>query len=189
MMERVAQSMTKLNLISIGLALVLVAAACSGVDAHAEPDPSAGSPATTVVVDDYQAAPLTEFAMFDGSTATLADYEGKPLVVNFWASWCPSCVAEMAAAFKPAQESLGDAVAFLGLNIQDDRADAVRLVEETGVLFDLGDDPLGDLYLEFGGIGMPFTVFINADGQVVEQHNGPLTEAHLLDMIDEAFAA
>jgi hypothetical protein len=94
----------------------------------------------------------------------------------------------MAAAFKPAQERVGDDVAFLGLNIQDDRADALRLIEETGVLFDLGDDPLGDLYLEFGGIGMPFTVFIDADGRVVEQHNGPLTESQLLDMIEETFA-
>jgi thiol-disulfide isomerase/thioredoxin len=140
------------------------------------------------VADDLATAPVSEFAMFDGTTATFADYEGRPLVVNFWASWCPSCVAEMAAAFRPAQQSLGDEVAFLGLNIQDDRADAVRLVEETGVLFDLGDDPLGDLYLEFGGIGMPFTIFIDAQGRIVEQHNGPLTENQLLDMIGQAFA-
>lgn len=179
----------KITLTALGLALALVAAACSGQDVHTatgSPDQAASS---TVVVDEDEAAPLTEFTMFDGSSATLGDYEGKPLVVNFWASWCPSCVAEMAAAFKPAQAGLGDTVAFLGLNIQDDRADAVRLIEETGVLFDLGDDPLGDLYVEFGGIGMPFTVFIDADGRVVDQHNGPLTETQLLDMIEEAFAS
>ena len=181
--------MTRITLASLGLAVALVAAACSASDTHAntatdnEPAPS------TVVVENRQPAPDSEFAMFDGSSATLADYEGRPLVVNFWASWCPSCVAEMAAAFKPVQQSLGDEVAFLGLNIQDDRADAVRLIEETGVLFDLGDDPLGDLYLEFGGIGMPFTIFIDADGGIVEQHNGPLNEAQLLDMIEQAFAS
>jgi thiol-disulfide isomerase/thioredoxin len=180
--------MTRLTLTSLGLALALVAAACSGSDGDAGTVPIDEAPATTVVIDEYRAAPLTEFAMFDGSSATFADYLGRPLVVNFWASWCPSCVAEMAAAFKPAQERVGDDVAFLGLNIQDDRADALRLIEETGVLFDLGDDPLGDLYLEFGGIGMPFTVFIDADGRVVEQHNGPLTESQLLDMIEETFA-
>ncbi len=180
--------MTKLTLASLGLALALLGAACSGSDAHAGPVATDEASPSTVAVDERRPAPLSEFVMFDGSSATLADYEGRPLVVNFWASWCPSCVAEMAAAFKPAQQSVGDEVAFLGLNIQDDRADALRLVEETGVLFDLGDDPLGDLYLEFGGIGMPFTVLIDAEGRIVEQHNGPLTEAQLLDMIEEALA-
>jgi thiol-disulfide isomerase/thioredoxin len=184
----VPRSMTKNTLASLGLALALVVAACSGSDGHADTGLSDEALATTVAVDEHPAAPPTGFAMFDGTSATLADYGGKPLVVNFWASWCPSCVAEMAAAFKPAQERVGDDVAFLGLNIQDDRADALRLVEETGVLFDLGDDPLGDLYVELGGIGMPFTVFINTDGRIVEQHNGPLTEAQLLDLIEEAFA-
>ncbi|MFV9673219.1 MAG: TlpA family protein disulfide reductase, partial [Acidimicrobiia bacterium] len=116
--------MTKLTLASLGLALTLVTAACSGSDSHADAAAAEESPGSTVVVEDRQAAPVSEFAMFDGSSATFAAYEGQPLVVNFWASWCPSCVAEMAAAFKPAQESLGDEVAFLGLNIQDDRDDA-----------------------------------------------------------------
>jgi thiol-disulfide isomerase/thioredoxin len=178
--------MTRLTLASLGLALALVAASCSGSDSHAGAEATDDSPGSTVVVDARPSAPVSEFAMFDGSSATFADYRGRPLVVNFWASWCPSCVAEMAAAFKPAQQSLGDEVAFLGLNIQDDRDDALRLVEETGVLFDLGDDPLGDLYLEFGGIGMPFTIFIDAGGFIVEQHNGPLTETQLLDIIEEA---
>ena len=129
------------------------------------------------------AAPVAEFAMFDGSTATFAAYTGRPVVVNFWASWCPSCVAEMSAAFRPAQQHLGDEVAFLGLNIQDDHARAIELVEETGVLFDLGEDPIGDIYTELGGIGMPFTVFINEFGEVVHEHNGPLTEGQLEGLI------
>ncbi len=132
-------------------------------------------------------APTQAFAMFDGRQATLADYEGRPLVVNFWASWCPSCVAEMSAAFRPAQEQLGDRVAFLGMNIQDDRQTALRLVDETGVLFDLAEDPAGDLYQDLGGLGMPFTVFISADGRIVDRHNGPLTEGQLLDRLGELF--
>ncbi len=132
-------------------------------------------------------APDLAFAMFDGSTASLADYEGRPLVVNFWASWCPSCVAEMAAAFRPAQVAVGNEVAFLGMNIQDTRDAALRLVDETGVLFDLAEDPAGDLYAELGGLGMPFTVFVSADGQIVEKHNGPLTRSQLEERIAELF--
>ncbi len=147
----------------------------AGADVAAVPKP-AGPP-----------VPDLAFAMFDGSAATLADYGGRPLVVNFWASWCPSCVAEMSAAFRPAQEKLGEEVAFLGMNIQDTRDAALRLVDDTGVLFDLADDPAGDLYAELGGLGMPFTVFVSADGQIVEKHNGPLTQSQLEERIAELF--
>ncbi len=163
------------SLIALVLGVALVAAACSSAS---ESSSDADSP------DGYP-APTASFVMFDGSTATLADYEGRPVVVNFWASWCPSCVAEMSAALKPAQEQLGDQVAFLGLNLQDERERALRLVDETGVLFDLGEDRLGDVYLEFGGLGMPFTAFIDADGNVVEDHNGPFTAQQLVDLIEE----
>ena len=125
------------------------------------------------------------FATFDGPDATLADYGGRPLVLNFWASWCPSCVAEMSAAFVPVQEQFGSEVAFLGMNIQDERQLALQLVEETGVLFDLAEDSRGDLYTELGGIGMPFTVFVSADGEIMHKHNGPVTEGQLNDLIDE----
>jgi cytochrome c biogenesis protein CcmG/thiol:disulfide interchange protein DsbE len=131
------------------------------------------------------AVPTAQFAFFDGSTATLAHYAGEPLVINFWASWCPSCVAEMSAAFVPVQERVGDEVAFVGFNLQDDRGRALALVEETGVLFDLAEDTLGDLYTELGGIGMPFTVFVSPDGEVLHKHNGPVTEGQLEDLIAE----
>lgn len=160
----------------------LVAAACSGLSEG----PDSATPAVAAGgARAGEPAPNTEFSTFDGDLAAFSDYAGQPLVVNWWASWCPSCVAEMSAAFLPAQQELGDRVAFLGLNIQDDRVAAVGLVEETGVLFDLAEDPDGALYLELGGLGMPFTVFITADGRVVEKHNGPLTEQQLLDKIDE----
>ena len=154
------------------LGLALVAAACSG-----------GSDSSTERQGDP--IPNTTFETFAGETVSLASYEGRPLVVNFWASWCPSCVAEMSAAFLPAQESLGDQVAFLGMNIQDERSKALDLVAETGVLFDLAEDPTGSLYTALGGLGMPFTIFISEDGQILDVHNGPLTEGQLVDRITE----
>lgn len=132
-------------------------------------------------------APDTPFTFFDGTEATLAAYRGRPTVINFWASWCPSCVAEMSAAFLPAQQQLGDTVAFVGLNIQDQRSRALELVEETGVLFDLAEDPRGDLYAELGGLGMPFTLLMNENGEIVHKHNGPLTERQLVDLIQDNF--
>ncbi|MEN8233677.1 MAG: TlpA disulfide reductase family protein [Actinomycetota bacterium] len=178
----------KRTLLGIALSVALVAAACSGATEQTATTTETDVSITAEPAGDHTPAPALAFLRFDGSEATFADYAGQPLVVNFWASWCPSCVAELSAAFRPVQEAVGDEVAFLGINLQDDRADALRLVDETGIAFDLAEDVSGDLYLELGGIGMPFTVFIDSDGNVVEEHNGPLTEAQLLAMIEEAFS-
>lgn len=168
----------------LGLAVLLLASACSGTSS----DTSHGGEAATSSASVGAAGdpiPLTTFETFEGATTNLESYAGRPLVVNFWASWCPSCVAEMSAAFLPAQLALGDDVAFLGMNIQDERARALELVAETGVLFDLAEDPTGALYSDLGGLGMPFTIFISADGRILETHNGPLTEDQLVDQITE----
>jgi cytochrome c biogenesis protein CcdA/thiol-disulfide isomerase/thioredoxin len=132
-------------------------------------------------------APTDAFLRFDGTETTFADYRGTPLVVNFWASWCPSCVAELSAAIRPAQDRFGDDIGFIGVNLQDDRDAALALVEETEVQFDLVEDPDGTLYTRFDAIGMPFTAFIAADGSIVDTHNGPLTESQLADKITELF--
>lgn len=168
-------------LIPIAVALSLLAAAC---DVH---DTPTGTAETTSTAATGLAAPDTVITAFDGTSVALSDYSGSPVVVNFWASWCPSCVAELGAAIQPAFEAVGADVSFVGVNIQDERTAALDLIEETGVEFDLAVDQDGDLFLAFGAIGMPFTALIDADGRVVARHNGPLTESQLLDLIEGAF--
>lgn len=174
-------------------ALSLVAVACSSAtvssDATTDVPETPRTPQSSAAAPSGEPAPGTPFETFDGAQATLADYAGQPLVVNFWASWCPSCVAEMSAAFRPVQAALGDRVTFLGMNIQDDRSRALDLLEETGVQWISAEDPRGDLYRELGGLGMPFTVFITANGEIVERHNGPLSEQQLWDKIAEELQA
>ena len=152
---------------TLAAALALVAVACSGGGDEGAP------------------APTARFSLFDGTQASLSSFAGTPLVVNFWASWCPSCVAEMSAAFKPVQEELGEQVTFLGVNTQDERSLAIGLLAQTGVQWISADDPLGELYAELGGIAMPFTVFISSEGRIVDKHNGPLSEGLLRDRIAE----
>lgn len=167
---------------SLAAAIALVAAACSGGGGD---ESASGSAAAATSEQLSNPIPATQFETFSGEPVTLASYAGQPVVLNFWASWCPSCVAEMSAAFVPAQLALGDEVAFLGMNIADERGKALELVEETGATFDLAEDPNGELYTELGGLGMPFTVFISPDGQIADVHNGPLTESQLVDRINE----
>jgi thiol-disulfide isomerase/thioredoxin len=158
--------------------IIALAVALGGSFGGAPPEPGGAA-------DRGTPAPAVPFERFDGTSATLAAYSGRPLVVNFWASWCPSCVAEMSTAFRPAQETYGPEVAFLGLNLRDDRDAALALVADTGVAFDLAEDRSGDLFAALGGLGMPFTVLVDADGTVVHRHNGSVTEAQLAGLIEE----
>ncbi len=129
-----------------------------------------------------------EFELLDGGTATFAGYRGRPLVVNFFASWCPPCVAEM-PDFEDVHQDYAGEVAFLGLNLQDSVDSGRRLVERTGVTYDIGRDPDGTLFQAFGGIAMPTTVFVDADGQVVEVYSGALTADALRDRVTELLSS
>jgi thiol-disulfide isomerase/thioredoxin len=158
----------------------ILAAACSGAGGDAGSDAGSSEAASA-----GPAVPTVTFQTFDGETASLASFAGEPLVVNFWASWCPSCVAEMSAAFRPVQEALGDQVTFIGMNIQDERDLAEELLATTGVQWISAEDPQGELYVELGGLGMPFTIFVGPTGEILDTHNGPLRETQLRDRINE----
>lgn len=122
--------------------------------------------------------------MLDGSTRSLDDYRGEPLVVNFFASWCAPCLAEM-PGFEAVSQRLDGHVAFLGVNLQDRPDDGRRVVEQTGVTYDVARDPDGSIFQRFGAVAMPTTVFIDAEGNVVEVHSGEISASALGDRIDE----
>jgi cytochrome c biogenesis protein CcmG, thiol:disulfide interchange protein DsbE len=150
------------------LALAVVLVACSGNDGEA-----AGPE-----------VPDRTFTTFDGEDVSLRDHEGVPMVVNFFASWCPPCVAEM-PEFERVHQAVRDEVRFVGLNTQDTEAAARELVTRTGVTYHLGFDPDGALFRDFGVVAMPSTFFVTADGAVVHRHAGILTEQQLRDLIDQ----
>lgn len=131
------------------------------------------------------AAPDITLNYFDGRTETLADLVGKPVVLNFWASWCPACVSEM-PDFAEVHRQLGDRVAFVGVNMQEVSLEAAAvLVDRTGVEYPLAHDPSGAIFRAFDGIAMPTTVFISSDGSVARVHAGALFEDQLLAIIED----
>lgn len=110
----------------------------------------------------------------------------RPVVVNFFASWCQPCIEEM-PDFEAVHRDLGDRVTIIGLANRDRPETALDIVERTGVTYPTYADPESSAITFFGGIQMPTTVFIDASGEVVDVHSGALTEAELRGRLDELF--
>ena len=105
------------------------------------------------------------FDLFDGGVGTIADYEGTPLVVNFFASWCPPCVRKM-PEFQEVFDNLDGQVAFLGLSQDQSAQDALNLVQATGVTYDVG----WDIDLEvYGATGWGGDIIAWAGDLILEQ--------------------
>lgn len=169
--------------------LVLAACGAGGDDPGATATSPEASPAVgqtkEPAVEEGEPAPQIDFEMFDGSTRSLSDFHGdRPLIVNFWASWCPPCVAEM-PDIEQVHQQLAGQVNFLGINTQDGEEEARRLVGETGVTYPLAWDRQGEIFEAFGVFGMPSTFFISSDGRVVGRNTGLLTQEALEEKIDE----
>ena len=133
-------------------------------------------------------APDVEMESFSGEQVTLTEFEGTPIVLNFWATWCPFCVAEM-PDFEKVNQAADGQVQFIGVNLQDDGGAAESLVHETGVTYLLTRDPQGVVYSAFGGVAMPTTIFIGADGIVDEIVTGALTEGQLSNKVVQHFSS
>lgn len=117
---------------------------------------------------------------------TLADFRGRPLVLNFWASWCVPCRKEM-PAFESVASELKGRVEFLGVNEQDTRPGALDLVAKTGVRYPSVVDTGGTLMSAYGLRGLPNTAFISPDGELLDVHVGELNATDLRATIRQLF--
>lgn len=168
--------MARNRLVAVTLGVLVLIVAAVGFWSSADPDVADEAGETGSSLD-------VPFQFMDGTEANLADFGGKPLVLNFWASWCPACVAEM-PDFEQVHAKLGDEVFFLGMNMQEtDTAAADFLIEQTGVSYQLGLDPDGRIFNMFGGIAMPTSVFIDETGNVVTTHAGAIFADDLEELI------
>jgi len=115
-----------------------------------------------------------------------ADYADRPLVINFFASWCPFCIAEM-PDFERVHRLLGDDVAFLGVSQSDARGASIDLVRETGITYDTAIDERGEFFRAAGGQGMPTTIFVRPGGEIADVWVGPLTADGLQELVADHF--
>jgi cytochrome c biogenesis protein CcmG/thiol:disulfide interchange protein DsbE len=113
-----------------------------------------------------------------GAKVALAQYSGKPVIVNFWASWCAPCQQEtpLLASWYKARHGQ---VALLGLDENDNAAAALGFARAKGVTYPLGFDPDTIAASAYNVDALPQTFFLDARHQVVEHVAGPVTKADL----------
>jgi cytochrome c biogenesis protein CcmG, thiol:disulfide interchange protein DsbE len=103
----------------------------------------------------------------DGQTIDLESYKGKPVVLNFWATWCGYCVQEMPDLVKFA--AAHPEVSVIGVNVNDNKNDAVTFVAQQGMKFPVIYDPNAGFFDQFASQGLPTTVFLDKDLQVTDK--------------------
>jgi thiol-disulfide isomerase/thioredoxin len=125
-----------------------------------------------------------QYTTLAGTAADLSALQGKPTVVNFFASWCTPCRLEM-PDFEKVHTNFGDRVNFLGLNVEEDLKRAQSIVNDTKVTYAIGLDPKGKVFRQYKAVNMPSTVLLDAGGQLVELHQGAMTAADLTKLIQD----
>lgn len=133
--------------------------------------------------------PEASFELLGGGDASMVDYRGTPVLVNFFASWCTPCIREL-PDIEAASQRYADEIVVLGLSVSDRPADTEALVDATGVTFTVGFDPNGDIHRAVSDLGvMPTTIFVAADGTLLSSHAGAISADELDRLIVEELLA
>ena len=128
---------------------------------------------------DAEKVPAPDFTVYDreGNEVHLSDYVGKPVVLNFWASWCGPCQREM-PDFDEVYGELGDEIHFLMVNMTTSDPEsferATAFIDEQGYSFPAFYDADGNAATTYGVYSLPTTYFIDAEGYGVAQASGAI---------------
>ncbi|MBQ4150490.1 MAG: TlpA family protein disulfide reductase [Clostridia bacterium] len=138
----------------------------------------------TVYIDYANAT--DDFTVYDenGKEVDLSDFFGKPIVVNFWASWCGPCTSEM-PHFEKAYKEYGDEIHFLMVNVGDSFSDAFEFASNNDYTFPIYHDSEYNASIVYGVSSIPMTLFINADGTLNNYQIGMMNASHLEKYISQ----
>jgi cytochrome c biogenesis protein CcmG/thiol:disulfide interchange protein DsbE len=130
---------------------------------------NSGGVADDLAKGKHPAAPAFELSRLDPADGklSLADLKGKPVIVNFWASWCIPCKDEAPALQKTYEKYRAQGLTVLGIDAQDFRGDAKRFAKRYGVTYPVVYDGSGSTLGKWGVTGFPETFFVDRSGRLV----------------------
>jgi len=168
------------TLLFVGLcvALLMVLAKGFGRNPHEVPFMLAGKPAPDFVLR----------SLDTGERVSLADLKGRPVVINFWASWCGPCQYEH-PVLEWGQREFGSTAVFLGVVFEDTEDNARQFLRRQGYSFPQLVDPRSRMAVSYGVAGVPETYFITPDGTILTKHVGPIDPETLGKRIRELTGA
>ncbi len=172
-----------LTLIFVGIIVIgLVVGANTGPADTDGPEPIRG------LLEVGSPAPDFEVQLLDGSTFRLSEHlatDGRPVILNFWASWCAPCRAEMPDFNEFADAKPG--ILIVGVAIEDTEANAREFAEELGITYTLGIDESGSLGASYPYLGLPATWVISSDGTIRREVIGQVTFEFLNQLAIQEF--
>lgn len=134
-----------------------------------------------------------DFTVYDaeGNAVSLSDFAGKPVVINFWATWCGYCVQEM-PAFEKAYAEYGDEVIFMMINVTDGqnetKEEAMSFIVKSGYTFPVYYDAALSATYAYGAYSLPATGFITESGVFAGGQTGAMSEESLFSYIEQLLA-
>lgn len=157
-----------------GIVISLLLAA--GLLAACRPDVPA--PVRAVKAEVGYSAPDFELTDLDGKRVRLSDFRGKPVVLNFWATWCPPCRQEL-PIFQDLHQRRGDAFVLLAVSEGESQQDVLAFVHEYGYTFRVLLDPQLSVGRAYDARGIPKTFVIDPDGVIVYIRQGTVKTGEL----------
>lgn len=145
----------------------------------------AGSGFSKSTTEAKEPAPNFSIKLIDDKDFHFSDYKGKPVLINFFASWCLPCREEMPVLEKIVLEYQPKGVIFLGIAVDDTEQKMKDFIKKYGVTFPVGLDKTSEIQKSFGLYGIPTTYFIDKNGVINYFHSGVVTEELLQHELDK----
>jgi cytochrome c biogenesis protein CcmG/thiol:disulfide interchange protein DsbE len=137
-----------------------------------------------LVVGDREPAPTVDLPRLSGNgNASLADYRGHVVVLNFWASWCEPCRDESPLLQRWHQRLDKHGATVLGVDVQDVSDDARAFVDEYGLTYPMLRDGPGDIRDEYGILGLPETFVVDTKGRIAAVARGPVDDEFMREHV------
>ncbi len=139
-----------------------------------------------VSVDDFNHPQIEPFQLLnlEGERVALSDYKGRPVLINFWATWCPPCLAEMPLIQTFAEKYAGDLVV-LAINVGEEEGLVRQYIDQHELDLNFLLDPSNSAAAKFNVYGFPTTLFMDQDGELLARHIGELNEPLLVMYLEK----